>query len=150
MIRNRTSMILILSLMLLAIIGLSAVSATEAVDNSTTDNTDAVNIHNSYDNSQVTSDNYKNIGENNKKNLKGDEADSFTNLEAELTDKQEVTLNNDYTKADDETAITINNDIIIDGNGHTISSSNGTFDITNKASVTLKNIILTGNNGTNH
>lgn len=149
MIRNRTSMILILSLMLLAIIGLSAVSATDAVDNSTTDNTDAVNIHNSYDNSQVTSDNYKNIGENNKKTLKGDEADSFTNLEAELTDKQEVILNNDYIKADDETAITINNDIIIDGNGHTISSSNGTFDITNKASVTLKNIILTGNNGTN-
>ena len=100
MIKNRTAMILIISLMLLAIIGLSAVSATDTVDNNTVENTDTVNIHNNYDNSQVTNDNYKNIGENNKKNLKSDEADSFTNLDAELTDKQEVTLNNDYTKAD--------------------------------------------------
>ena len=149
MIRNRTSMILILSLMLLAIIGLSAVSATDTADNSTVENMGAVNNHNNHDNSQVTNDNYKNIGENNKNNLKSDEANSFTNLEAELTDKDEVTLNNDYTKADDETWITISHDIIIDGSGHTISSSNGTFNITNKSSVTLKNMILTGNNGTN-
>lgn len=152
--KNKTIMILVISLILLTI-GLSAVSAANTVENTTADNNLGDTSTIADDNSKVytpviTNENNKNIKESNEKTIKNDEGyDSFTNLQTELIDKEEVILETDYLKNEDESLISINNSITIDGNGHTIESNNGTFNIRERASVTLKNMILTGNNGTN-
>ena len=55
-----------------------------------------------------------------------------------------VTLDAEVRRGDEEESIVINKDMVIDGDGHTIDATQGrVFNITNGATVTIKNVVIT-------
>ncbi len=149
MLKNKTKMFLLFSLVLITMIGMTAISAAD-VDDATSD-MQVSDASNQVDNtiSDFASDNGNKLIEKtgNTKTVKNDgESGTLSDLESDINSATDsITLEKDYTSTDTEnTAITINKNITIDGNGKTITAKNGTFIISPGYEVTLSNTILTG------
>ena len=157
MLKNKTKMFLLFSLVLITMIGMTAISAADTTNNDTvvtTASSDASNQVVDTITSVDTSDNSnKQITTNTKtndKNIKGDgESGSLTDFESDINSAEDsIILTKDYTSTSSEQPFVLAKNITIDGNGKTITAVNGAFNITSGSTVTIKNLIFTGKNAT--
>ena len=154
---NRTKLFLVLSLILITMVGVSAVSATdlESSDSNQLEETSntAVSSHDI-----VTSDNdYTKINNNKsvltQNELRGpfDTNGSFSDLNTLISESSgDLTLDKNYVKGSDESEIVIDGKTItIDGNGAVIDLNQNyfVFNITETSTVSLKNMIIQNING---
>jgi len=153
MFSKKTKTFLLLTLVFIAIMGVSAVSAAD--DNNFTADTSVIAEDTSaqaVDNSIPTTDvSTKNIEINKKltENVKGDGESSFADLTTDIAGS-DVTLAKDYKQGSEETNITIAQDKTIDGAGHTITATNGTFIINDGVTLTLKNLNIVSHHGADY
>jgi hypothetical protein len=155
MLKNKTKMFLLFSLVLITMIGMTAISAAD------TANDTAVNTVSSDASNQVVdtitsvdaSDNSNKhiIGntQTNDKTIKNDgETGTLSDLQTDIESAENtITLNKDYTSTSEEQPFVIAKDITIDGNGKTITAVNGAFNISSGYTVNIKNLVFTGKMG---
>jgi hypothetical protein len=147
MLKNKTKMFLLFSLVLITMIGMTAISAAEdsASDAQISDASSQVGDTIS----DYASDNSNKLIEEtgNTKTVKSEgESGTLSDLQSDIgSATTSITLEKDYMGGETETTpVTIDKNIIIDGNGKTITAKNGTFIISPEKDVTIKNVILTG------
>ena len=151
MLKNKTKMFLLFSLVLITMIGMTAIAAAD-VDDSTSD------VQISDASSQVgdtisdfTSDNSNKLIEQtgNTKTVKSEgESGTLSDLQSDIGSATDnITLQKDYTSTSDEQPFVIAKDLTIEGNGKTITAVNGAFNISSGNIVSIKNLVFTGKNG---
>ena len=151
MFKNKTRTFLLLTLIFIAVLGLSTISATDIDDNQTsTVNTYKYTSHSSENNieNEISNKNPE-INKNTNNNIKSVDGGTFTDLNTKILENEDITLENDYTKNSDETQITISKKVNINGNGKTIQSDNGLFTISSTGNVTFQNVNFIGGSGSN-
>ncbi|WP_455645733.1 hypothetical protein [Methanosphaera sp.] len=135
----------------MTVIGLSTLSAVDTNDTSTSDESSNPMVISSgveYKIAETTTE--SNIKTTNNKSIKKEnEVGTFTDLTTVIDSSDNIILDKDYVKGESETVIELNKSLTINGNGHTITSNNGTFTSISTANITLQNIIFTGNEGSN-
>ena len=126
MFNNKTKMFLLLSLVFIAMVGISAVSATD-VDDSASDITQISDTSDEVANIVDTSDNSNKLikQSNEQTSLSEGETGTLTDLNALISDEgtTSLTLDKDYASADGEVPIVISKDFTLDGNGKTIRAT---------------------------
>jgi len=146
MLNNKTKMFLLLTLIFFTAVGLSAVSAADldadATDIPVATQEIADDSDFSVDTAQSDLSN-KNTQLNKKtvENVKSEGEGTFADLANDIAGS-EVTLEKDYVQGELETNVTIAENKVIDANGKSITSHNGTFVINEGVTFTLKNAII--------
>ncbi|OED29695.1 Ig-like domain repeat protein [Methanosphaera sp. WGK6] len=151
MFRNKTKLFLMVFLILMTIVGLSTLSAVDTNDTQNSgESSDSLVISNNVDNKIAEITTESSIKTTNNKSIKKEsEIGTFTDLTTVIESSDNIILDKDYVKGESETVIELNKSLTINGNGHTITSDNGTFTSISTANITLQNIIFTGNDGKN-
>ena len=147
MLKNKTKMFLLFSLVLITMIGMTAISAADTADTvADTVSSDASNQVVDTITSVDTSDNSnKQVTYNSQTNNKTIKGDGETGTMTQLSDAiaaatNTYTLDKDYVGNTDDSVITIAKNITIDGNYKTINAINGAFNISAGNTVTIQNI----------
>ena len=155
MFNNKTKTFLLITLIFVTLLGISAATAADINNNATdtpsisqdttTQSEDSVS-----DNSIITTDVSNKNTQITKQTVKQDEKSdgeaNFDDLYNDLQGSSEITLNKDYKHVDgDHGFISINDNKIINGAGHTINSGNiNLFTINTTSTLTLKNLKING------
>ncbi len=141
MLKNKMKLFLLFSIILITLVGASF--ATD-MDSANLDSDVGQTI--SPDNIDIESNEIINSNGNTKSDLsiKGDGEKTFTQLSQSIDESEDLSLEDDYVKTADESAITINKTIVIDGQNHVIDacSNSGLFVIGSDADVTFKNLTI--------
>lgn len=151
MLKNKTKMFLLFSLVLITMIGMTAITAAD-VDDSTSDAQISDASSQVGDTiSDFTSDNSNKLIEQtgNTKTVKSEgESGTLSDLQSDIGSATDsITLQKDYTSTSDEQPFVIAKDLTIEGNGKTITAVNGAFNISSGNTVSIKNLVFTGKNG---
>ena len=151
MLKNKTRMFLLFSLVLITMIGMTAISAADVDDTAADSQISDASSQVGDTISDFASDNSnKQIEQTgNTKTVKSEgESGTLSDLETDITSAEStLTLEKDYTATDSEQPFVIAKDITIDGNGKTITAVNGAFNISSGNTVNIKNLVFTGKNG---
>ena len=148
MFNNKTKMFLIFTLVCITIIGISTISAAE-IDNNATDTPSIVKTANSQNVDATTHQtSTKNANTKNKEitkkineNKKSENDGTFADLSKDIN-SSEVKLTKNYVQGELESNITISEDKVIDADGYTLTTHNGTFVVNSGVKFTLKNAII--------
>ncbi|MDO5825441.1 MAG: hypothetical protein Q4Q22_03600, partial [Methanosphaera sp.] len=148
MLNNKMKLFLLFSIIFIALAGVSF-----AADTDDSGNVDS-HIGQTLESSQADVESNEIINTNNNmksdSSLKTDDGDkSFTQLSESISQTNNLQLEDNYVKQADESAITINKTIVIDGNNHILdaNSNSGLFVIGSDADVTIQNMTIKNNIG---
>lgn len=152
MLKNKTRMFLLFSLVLITMIGMTAISAAD-VDDSASDaqisdaSSQVGDTISDVDTSDYSIKQIEKTGNTKTVKSEGDSG-TLSDLQSDIGSATDsITLQKDYTSTADEQPFSIEKNIIIEGNGKTITAVNGAFNITTGNTVTIKNLLFTGKNG---
>ena len=151
MFNNKTKTFLLLTLIFVTLLGISAATAADINNNATdtpsiSQDTTTQSEDSVCDNSIITTDVSNKNTQITKQTVKQDEKSdgeaNFDDLYNDLQGSSEITLNKDYKHVDgDHGFISINENKIINGAGHTINSGNiNLFTVNTTSTLTLKNL----------
>ena len=154
MFNNKTRLFLLLSIVLMTMVGISAISAASVDDTISNDTQISTTSYQEVSSQTIdTDDNSINQVKqtNEKTSLSEGETGTLTDLASDISAAEDtITLEKDYAGDSSElTPVTIDKNLIIDGNSKTITAKNSTFVITTGSEVKISNLVFTGNeNGT--
>lgn len=139
---NKTNKILIFSLLLVLFIGMSAISAADAASNESLSLEIDDNVNADLDKNLLGAEEESVSDDANSQNVS---TITFSDLKYEIKHSARIVLNSDVKYVSDDGllgGITIGDDIVLDGNGHTIDAKGKTrvFKVASGCTVTLKNL----------
>lgn len=129
---------ILISIILLAIFSVSAVSAAENIDNNQTQNCEN-NLLSQSDNIQIENNNV--LGQTNDKDTQTGNLKDLQTVVNNASEKETIYLNKDY-KGSEGATVTISKSLTIDGQGHTIDCNKKcrAFELKNSKFITIKNL----------
>ena len=148
MFNNKTKMFLLFTLVCITIIGVSTISAAE-IDNNATDAPSIVKTASSQNvgvttpqtSTKTVNTKNKEITKKINENKKSENDGNFADLNKDIN-SSEVKLTKNYVQGELESNVTISEDKVIDADGHTLTTHNGTFVVNSGVKFTLKNAII--------